>query len=543
MTRRTRSRSRSRSPHRGSPGATLAAALLLAGTALAAPPAAAVTTGTESGEPTVPETAGYEGSYTYVRTLEGSATLIQGDTGDRDALQANQPVLVGDRVWVSPRSRAELVLSDGNLLRIDGGSEVVFEALAASPDRQDRATVLRLPEGNVQLVVVRDFLGEGLPRIDTPNSTVYPRDLGTYRITAGGPDWSQVVARDGSAEVVTPEGALLVRAGEEAVVEGEHRTRQRVRRAGREDSLELWGERLDRRARQADVPYVDESLRYEAASLERHGSWLRIEGRYAWRPRVGADWRPYWHGRWAFSPLGLTWVSNEPWGWVPYHYGSWDHLPGHGWVWFPGQRFAPAWVYWYWTDGYAGWVPQGYYTRHYHARFGPRFGFRFGVYGWAGGHWSHYDRWIFCSTGFIGHRHQTRFVADGRRFPREQRIAVPRRGILTTETRGIDRDRLRRGDGVIEAISARRSPRDLPDVTDFVARSPELPDDVRGRVLVDRRDPGAASDRRAPMIAVDEGVPTGAARTAPERGAGAADAQAGSGRSDISTATSKSNGL
>jgi hypothetical protein len=44
------------------------------------------------------DTAGYEASYSYVRTLDGSATLVQGDTRDRDALQVNQPILVGDSV-------------------------------------------------------------------------------------------------------------------------------------------------------------------------------------------------------------------------------------------------------------------------------------------------------------------------------------------------------------------------------------------------------------------------------------------------------------
>jgi hypothetical protein len=127
------------------------------------------------------DTAGYEASYSYVRTLDGSATLVQGDTRDRDALQVNQPILVGDSVWVSPSGRVEIVLSDGNRLRIDGGSEIVFEALAASPDREDPSTVLRLSEGNLQLVVDADFLGDDYPRIDTPNATDYATQTGTYR--------------------------------------------------------------------------------------------------------------------------------------------------------------------------------------------------------------------------------------------------------------------------------------------------------------------------------------------------------------------------
>jgi hypothetical protein len=478
------------------PGAAAALTLLAL---LAAVPASAQSAAYSD----YPETAGYDGSYTYVRTLEGSATLIQGDTGDRQALQTNQPVLVGDRVWVAPQSRAELVLSDRNLLRIDGGSEVAFEALAGSPDRQDRETVLRLPQGNIQLVLVEDFLGEGVPRIDSPNVTVYPRDLGSYRITADGSDWTEVVARGGSADVVTREGSVLVRAGEETIVEGDRQPRERVRQAGREDSLELWGRRLDQEARYAAAPYVDDSLRYESAALGRYGSWVSVEGRHAWRPRVAVEWRPYHDGRWSFSPLGLTWVSHEPWGWVPYHYGSWDYLPSYGWVWFPGYRFAPAWVYWSWTDHYAGWVPVGYYARHYSPFYGDHFGFRFGVYGWAGGSWDYYDRWSFCSTRFIGDRDQHHHVRDGGRFGRENRIAVPRQGLITTDTRGVTRTAVQRSEGIVEAIASRRGDsRELPDVTPFVARRQDLPDEVRSRILVDRRE-SAGSGRSVAVIAPD----------------------------------------
>lgn len=479
---------------------------------LVAAPAAATQTGTPRpgsgpgsgpGYGELPESESSDGSYGYIRALEGSATLIQGDTGDRDPAQVNQPILAGDRIWVAPRGRVEVVLSDHNLLRIDGDSEVAFDALAGSPDRRDPLTILRLLQGNVQLVVVDDFLGEGLPRIDTPNATVYAYDVGRFRITADGDDWTEVVAREGSAEVVTPDGSILIRRDEEAIVEGERRPVHRIQSAGRLDSLELWGERLDREARYADVSYVDESIRYEAASLDRYGSWVSIEGRYAWRPRVSSDWRPYWNGRWSHSPLGYTWVSYEPWGWVPYHYGTWDYVPGYGWAWFPGSHFAPAWVYWYWTDAYVGWVPVGYYTRYYHGHAGVDFGFRFGVHGWVGGHWSHYHRWNFCDLRYFGRGLQHHHVYRGDRFPRHAGHAKPRRGILTTDTRGLSRDVLTQPDRVRDVLAARTRPAagDLPDVTPFVAREPEISPDVRRRILVDR---GSEDGRKTPTLAVDD---------------------------------------
>lgn len=193
--------------------------------------------------------AGYDGSYTYVRTIDGAASLTEGDTGDRNDLTVNQPVLVGDRVWVAPTGRLELVLSDGNMLRVDGGSELYFDHIATSPDRNDTETVIRLERGNVQLVVVEGFLGDALPRIDTPNAAVYAREPGAYRVTTAGGDWTQSLVRRGSLEVVTPEGATVLRRDEEALVEGRGSGEISLARAGRYDDLELWGQGLDRAAR------------------------------------------------------------------------------------------------------------------------------------------------------------------------------------------------------------------------------------------------------------------------------------------------------
>src|SRR5262245_26282334 len=83
--------------------------------------------------------AAESGSYGYFRVVEGSATLVQGGTDERTSVEINQPVLVGDRISVPDRGRVEIVLADRNLLRLDGGTELVLERLAGSSDSNDRA--------------------------------------------------------------------------------------------------------------------------------------------------------------------------------------------------------------------------------------------------------------------------------------------------------------------------------------------------------------------------------------------------------------------
>src|SRR5207244_3487870 len=54
---------------------------------------------------------------------------------------------------------------------------------------------------------------------------------------------------------------------------------------------------------------------------------------------------------------GWTWVSEEPVGWATDHYGRWTRLRNIGWVWVPGDEWAPAWVSWRKSSDYVGWAP------------------------------------------------------------------------------------------------------------------------------------------------------------------------------------------
>lgn len=468
--------------------------------------------------------AAVSGSYGYLRVVEGTPTLTPAD-GERAGAEINQPVLAGDHLWVPDHGHVEIVLADHNLLRVDGGSELVLERQAGETDRDDQATVIRLLEGNVQLAVAQDSLGDQLPRIDTPNSTLYVQNYGIFRVTAERDGFSQLVVRRGTAQVVTDHGQQTVRAGEEAVIDDGGNDREAgidVREAGPADSLERWARRLDDEAAAAERLAdngVDETLQYQSASLASYGSWIDVEGTRYWRPRVEAGWRPYWHGRWAYTPAGLTWIPQEPWGWVPSHYGSWNYLESYGWVWQPGYVWSPAWVYWYWGPSYVGWCPTSFYTSFYGSHTGVSFGFRSGVYGWASGDWDVFDwdfgdPWSFVDSAYFRDGYRAgyrRGYWDGHRDVR--RYAVPidhlrghalERGVITTDTRPLRPNTWHDHGAVLNALNVRPNGpngrdrnahevggagREIPDVTPFIARKPQLPADVLRRVAVDRPGP------------------------------------------------------
>jgi hypothetical protein len=95
--------------------------------------------------------------------------------------------------------------------------------------------------------------------------------------------------------------------------------------------------------------------------LDPYGAWFETNDYgYVWQPRQAEgsrSWRPYTSGRWVYTDAGWTWISEEPFGWATYHYGRWTRLRGIGWVWVPGNEWAPAWVSWRKSNDYVGWAP------------------------------------------------------------------------------------------------------------------------------------------------------------------------------------------
>jgi hypothetical protein len=93
--------------------------------------------------------------------------------------------------------------------------------------------------------------------------------------------------------------------------------------------------------------------------LSPYGTWYQMPG-YVWQPAATVQdsrWRPYTLGHWAYTNNGWTWVSSEPFGWITYHYGRWMRTRTLGWVWTPGDQWAPAWVSWRYGNNFVGWAP------------------------------------------------------------------------------------------------------------------------------------------------------------------------------------------
>jgi hypothetical protein len=110
--------------------------------------------------------------------------------------------------------------------------------------------------------------------------------------------------------------------------------------------------------------YLPSDMQAYAPALDQDGDWRFTQSYgYAWYPRVAADWRPYYYGRWASYPrYGWTWIGAERFAWPTHHYGRWGVSAGV-WFWIPSSRWAPAYVSWGYAPGYVSWCPLGFDNR------------------------------------------------------------------------------------------------------------------------------------------------------------------------------------
>src|SRR5438445_4304600 len=199
-------------------------------------------------------------------------------------------------------------------------------------------------------------------------------------------------------------------------LDAEHQAQEKEKLAQREDELnareKALAEKQDAVAkssqRESRPPPTERATRTDEhrptasydtfyTQLDRYGDWRETSDYgYVWQPRQAQSrtWRPYTDGHWVYTDAGWTWVSEEPFGWATYHYGRWTRLRNIGWVWVPGDEWAPAWVSWRKSNDYVGWAPLPPEAR---------FDRGTGIHNWSD---SYYDvgpdQYCFCETKQFG---------------------------------------------------------------------------------------------------------------------------------------------
>ncbi len=298
--------------------------------------------------------------YVRLRHMEGDVTIYPEDGQRSNEASINSPVLDGD-VVETQNGRAELSFRNGILVRL-GDYSAARIISTYSP------MTIELLKGSlfVDSHMIDSFREE--LEVRAGDAEVFLIDEGNLRIDLGDQGGVRITTIQGEAEVRANGQRVLLHPQERTYVDAGNSPDTPEAFNGDYDELDDWNSSrmnsLAYRDSYRDESYVDESLYYDTYDLQDYGDW-RYYGSYGnvWVPNVYDGWRPYYDGRWTYSPGGWFWVSYEPWGWAPYHYGRWGWAIDFGWYWIPGYTFGPSWVSWYDYGDYIGWCPLNYYNR------------------------------------------------------------------------------------------------------------------------------------------------------------------------------------
>ena len=390
-----------------------------------------------------------------ISDVRGSLSVRGPDDDDVSYVERNAVIRHGDVLWTDDDGRAEIELERGAWVRMAEDTKLEIRALPPGAE-------FRIWTGSVYLDLSDRVLGQTV--LKTPVGDLELERNSVARVDLDGAEGARFSVYNGGGRVRADSGSpIRIGAGERLYLDA-GKGASEPQRFNRDDQ-----DGFDRYQRDRVDYFINRPLPRElsedivgARDLNDYGSWVSVENATYWRPRCEPTWRPYSAGYWSYIPgCGYTWIDYSPWGYTTSHYGRWMYRPVYGWLWSPGYRWAPSYVYWSSYGDYCGWAPLDPWDRPcYYGNNGFSLGIAFGNVFIDARSWSfcrrdrfyygrHHQRYFATGGRSIFGGHEVNLRRDGFRASRDahREIGIPRNTVrgLTINDRGtLARDRVLR---------------------------------------------------------------------------------------------------
>jgi hypothetical protein len=323
-------------------------------------------------------------SYTEVRKDGNDPLVFREGTLKPELAVLNLPLGPGDTILTTDKRHCEIQFDTGTLVRMDTNTLLKIETvLAESLSSSKKLTNLVLLKGQIYVMYKRYNRGEVF-QILTPNTAIKLNHHSVGFVNAKDDGTTDIQIKEGKGHVMygSDEKHLKKIKLKKHMTLAIYPDNTISSRAYEQDSeFELWNESMneDFVAMHKGITFIPEPIyKYPEAVIyfaqkysNLHGEWVwnSLYG-FVWKPHYnrkypGGAWQPYVYGSWSVFNNQLFWVPQEPWGWVPYHLGVWLWDKDVGWMWLPGDAFAPAWVTWEFFAGFYMWKPWSLYDWYY----------------------------------------------------------------------------------------------------------------------------------------------------------------------------------
>ena len=212
-----------------------------------------------------------------ISVIRGDLSMQRGDSGDWVATSLNTPVVAGDVLASSAGSRAEVQLDFADIIRLASQTQAKIADLSRSHIQ------IQVSQGNVNLSMFQG--GNAEVEVDTPNVSIRPSKNGRYLIQVNSDSETNVIVRNGEAEVSTPQGSTTVAEGEMITIHGTDDPEYKTDPAPGPDDWDTWNLSRDNLIR--NNPGVQHTNSYYTGTqdLDTYGHWVYV-------PNYGQVWTP-----------------------------------------------------------------------------------------------------------------------------------------------------------------------------------------------------------------------------------------------------------
>lgn len=320
----------------------------------------------------------YFGHVSYIEGPQGGnepVVLREGNIIPEIAV-LNFPLAPGDTIRTLDKKKCEIQFDTGTIIRLDLNTELKIETiLARSLSSRSKISNFLLQNGQIYLMYNR-YKPPEVFQIITPSAALKLNHKAVAVVK---------VQEDGRMDIQVKRGKIDVLYGSDPQNLKQKRIKKHEALTILKDQkllfnevtpdveFELWNEAINKNFNELHegvnilpkpIQKYPKAVFYFAQKYSsQHGEWVwnNLYG-YVWRPHYNdhypwGGWRPYLYGQWRELNGQLFWVPQESWGWVPYHLGLWTWDSKLGWLWIPGDAFAPAWATWDFFYGYYCWRP------------------------------------------------------------------------------------------------------------------------------------------------------------------------------------------
>jgi len=133
----------------------------------------------------------------HVTSLKGGVSVTRAGEQEKNTLELNNPVYLGDTIYTAARSKIQILMEDDSLLNLGENARITIKEHLYQPEKDLRSSVYKLIRGKVR-VLVGKFFGDPDSRleVETPTSVIGIR-MTEFIVHVVSPELTVVITLDG----------------------------------------------------------------------------------------------------------------------------------------------------------------------------------------------------------------------------------------------------------------------------------------------------------------------------------------------------------